>query len=247
MQASYRLTLEYDGAGFAGWQLQPGGVRTVQGTLEEALTQVVGGHPRVRAAGRTDAGVHAEGQVVGVALETRLAPEALRSALNAVLPLDLAVVDLATAPADFHPRRDARSKLYRYQIWNGPDRSPLRRRSFYHVRGPLDLEAMTRAARNLEGSHDFASFQAAGSGVRSTLRILERLEILGSSGAEVRLEAEALGFLRHMVRNLAGTLVEVGRGRRDPDSMARLLARRDRSAAGPTAPPEGLTLIRVNY
>jgi tRNA pseudouridine38-40 synthase len=241
----FRLTLEYDGTDFAGWQVQRG-ARTVQGVLEDALARVSGAQARVVGAGRTDAGVHAEGQGASVRLETRLAPAALGRALNAVLPPDVVVRELVRAPDGFHARRDARRKLYRYAIWNGPVRSPLRARFAVSIPAPLDVAAMRQAARALVGTHVFASFQAAGSRVRSSERTLVRLDVEGTPGGAIEIFAEGTGFLRHMVRNLVGTLLRVGRGG-DPCAMAGILAARRRAAAGPTAPAEGLTLVRVEY
>jgi tRNA pseudouridine38-40 synthase len=243
----YRLTLEYDGRAFEGWQVQAGGRRTVQGVLEEAVGRVAGERVRVVGAGRTDAGVHAEGQVASFELRAEREPERLALALNGVLPPDLAVLGAERAPEGFHARYDARAKLYRYEIWNGRSRSPLRRDRSHWVVSPLDLEAMRRAASDLAGRHDFRSFQASGSSVRSTVRTLCRLDLEGQAGAGLRIVACADGFLRHMVRVLAGTLVEVGRGRRDPAGMPALLAARDRAQAGPTAPARALTLVRVDY
>ena len=197
--------------------------------------------------GRTDSGVHATGQVACCRLETRLRVEELHRALNATLPADLAVLELDEVAADFDPRRGARSKLYRYCIWNGPRRSPLRARRATWVCEPLDLAAMQQAASALQGTHDFASFQAAGSDVASTIRTLSRVEVRGRSGADVELDFEGTGFLRYMVRNLTGTLLEVGRGRREARDVDRILAARDRAQAGRTAPAEGLTLVRVHY
>ena len=242
-----RLTLEYDGSDFAGWQLQAAGQRTVQGTLEDAIRRVTGETARVSGAGRTDAGVHAEGQVASVALDTAPEPAALARALNGVLPPDLAVVALEPAPDDFHARYDARGKLYRYRIWNGELRSPLRAPRSHWIRAPLDLAAMRGAAKSLVGRHDFAAFQAGGSDERSTLRTLSSLEIDGESRGEILLLMEADGFLRHMVRILAGTLIEVGMGRRPAAGVSDLLASRDRARAGPTAPAQSLTLVRVSY
>ena len=247
MAPVYRLLLEYDGADFEGWQAQPSGHRTVQGTLETALQRVTGERVRVTGAGRTDAGVHAEGQVASVALSGAAEPERLQRALNGVLPADLAVRGLEAAADAFDARRDATGKLYRYSVWNAPVPAPLRRRRALWLRRPLDLPAMRRAAADLVGSHDFRSFRAAGSSVRTSVRTLRRLEVRGEAGGAVELWFEGSGFLRYMVRNLVGTLLEVGSGRRDPGGMPVLLAARDRARAGPTAPAHGLTLVEVSY
>lgn len=247
MAPTFRLTLEYDGAGFEGWQAQPAGRRTVQATLEQALARVTGQRVRVTGSGRTDAGVHAEGQVASVRVESRLAPERLRQALNGVLPSDLAVRSLEVAPEGFDARRDARSKLYRYALWNAPTRSPLREARSLCLERPLDVAAMREAAGALVGTHDFRSFQAAGSSVATSVRSLSRLAVEGQAGGAIDLWFEASGFLRHMVRNLAGTLIEVGSGRRPAWEMPALLAARDRGRAGRTAPARALTLVRVRY
>jgi tRNA pseudouridine38-40 synthase len=243
----YRLILEYDGTEFEGWQRQPAGHRTVQAVLEEALARLTGAPVAVTGAGRTDAGVHAEGQAASARFPTRLDPVELRRALNAVLPDDVAVVDLGLAPDDFDARRDARSKLYRYSIWNGATRSPLRRARSHAHASPLDLPAMARAAHLLLGTHDFASFQAAGSSVRTSERTLHRVDLRGRAGGGIAIEVEGDGFLRHMVRALVGTLLEVGSGRRAAEDLPGVLAARSRSAAGPTAPARGLTLVRVEF
>lgn len=243
----FRLTLEYDGSGFAGWQVQSGGQRTVQGALEDALFEVTGQHVRVAGAGRTDAGVHAEAQVASVELETDLDPATLLRALNARLPRDLAVVAAQAAATEFHARFSASGKLYRYQVWNGETRSPLREARWHAVRGELGVAAMRAAARRFEGEHDFAALQAAGSGVKDTVRELRRLEIHCPEPGEMVFDVEGSGFLRHMVRSVVGTLLEVGLGRRTPESIPALLASRDRARAGPTAPAAALTLVRVFY
>jgi tRNA pseudouridine38-40 synthase len=247
VERTFRLTLEYDGAEFEGWQIQPEGRRTVQGTLESALARVLGRRVRVVSSGRTDSGVHAEGLVTSLRAEVALDPDRLRAALNGVLPPDVAVLEVELAPEGFHAGRDALSKLYRYRIWNGRSRSPLRARRCLYLQRPLDLAAMGRAARDLAGRHDFAAFQAAGSEVTTSERTLLRLDLEGAPGALVDLHFEGTGFLRHMVRILAGTLIQVGSGRRDPEGMPALLASRDRSRAGPTAPAHALTLVRVTY
>jgi tRNA pseudouridine38-40 synthase len=254
---TFRLVLEYDGAQFAGWQAQAGDARTIQEAVETAILQLTGCRVAVIGASRTDAGVHAEGQVASMSFDTRLAPAALGRALNALLPEDVAVRDVALAPEGFHARRDARSKLYRYAIWNGTERSPLRARRFCAVPQALDLGAMRIAAAALAGTHDWSAFQVRGSEwraegaaqgrTRSAVRRVTGLSVLGVAGGEVWIEVEGEGFLRQMVRTLVGTLVEVGRGRRDPSSMPALLESRDRAAAGPTAPAHGLTLVHVDY
>ncbi len=243
----FRLSLEYDGTDFAGWQVQAGGERTVQGCLQEALEAVSGGLVRVTGAGRTDAGVHAEGQVAAASLGRDFEPETLQRALNAHLPPDVVVREVASCPADFDPRRQAWGKVYRYRVWNARERSPLRARRSAFVPARLSLESMAHAAATLVGERDFACFQAAGSGITDTVRHLRRLDVTGVPGAEIAFEVEGSGFLRHMVRNLVGTLLEVGKGKRSADSMGALLASGDRRLAGPTAPARGLTLVRVLY
>jgi tRNA pseudouridine38-40 synthase len=245
---TFRLLLEYDGTDFAGWQVQKGGGRTVQGCMIEALQILGAGGPvRVTGAGRTDAGVHAEGQVASVHLETRLGCSELTRALNGNLPRDVAVREVTAVADDFDARRGAKSKLYVYRIWNGPQRSPLRYRRAMTVLQPLAVEPMREAARHLLGEHDFTSLQATGSDVATTVRQLYRADLDGQSGGEIRLEIEGSGFLRYMVRNIAGTLIEVGKGWRDPASIPALLSAKDRSQAGATAQARGLTLVRVDY
>ncbi len=244
---NFRLVLEYDGTDFAGWQTQRAGERTVQDAPAAALEHVTGQRCAVMGAGRTDAGVHAEGQVASVRVDTHLDAPTLLRALNAALPRDVAVRDAAVVPDAFHARRDARVKLYAYRVWNAPVRSPLRERRALWVPVALDVAAMRAAAESLVGTHDFASFRATGSPVRSTVRCLTRAAIEGEAGGALCCAFEGPGFLRHMVRNLVGTLLEVGRGRRPPAWIPALLAARDRSQAGPTAPPHGLTLVHVGY
>lgn len=244
---NFRFIVEYDGTDFEGWQAQPEGHRTVQRCLADALAAIAGGPVSLRGSGRTDAGVHAWGQVANARLDTRLEPEILRRALNASLPPDVAVRAVDRVPEDFDARRSALAKRYRYRIWNHPVRSPLRARHSWWVRGPLDLGAMRKAASQLVGRHDFASFQAAGSDVRTSVRTLHAVEIAGRSGDEVTLDFEGDGFLRYMVRNLVGTLAEIGHERLAPDHIGGILAARDRRAAASTAPARGLTLQEVRY
>jgi tRNA pseudouridine38-40 synthase len=242
-----RLTVEYEGTAYQGWQVQPGGP-TVQEILERALTTALREPVRVRGAGRTDAGVHACGQVAAVRV-TRVPDDLsrLRRSLNALTPADVAVRDIAVVDDAFDPRRDARSRLYEYRILNAPAPSPFWRRWAWHVPDPLDLGAMDGAAAELVGEHDFAAFRGADAEpVHSTVRaVLEsRLE---RTPPLLVYRIEATAFLKHMVRNVVGTLVEVGRGERAPAGMRELLAGRDRTRAGATAPPHGLTLVAVRY
>jgi tRNA pseudouridine38-40 synthase len=244
---TYRLVMEYDGRDFSGWQVQPGGARTVQGSLAEAIEKITGESVTPRGSGRTDAGAHAQGQVASVGLERSLSPERFQRALNGVLPRDIGVREVARVNDDFDALRDAVRKAYAYRIWNRPWRSPLRAGRTLHVATPLDRLAMCAAARILVGEHDFRSFQAAGSEVKTTVRTLFRLDVDEVPGGEILVSAEGSGFLRHMVRNLVGTLLEVGRGRRSPESMLSLLEARNRDLAGPTAPAHGLVLEWVRY
>ena len=244
----FRLVLEYDGTDFSGWQIQPSG-RSVQGVVEEALREITGESRRVSPAGRTDAGVHAVGQVAHFDSETHLEVPALGRALNAVLPRDVAVLDLGVAPGDFHARHMAVAKLYTYRILNRASPSPVRGRFSWHLRSPLDVAAMAEAAASVVGTHDFSAFRGAPGGHDedvSPRRTLHRLEVVARAD-EVRIEAEGRSFLRHMVRNLAGTLVEVGQGRRPVSDMAKVLESRDRANAAATAPAHGLCLERVTY
>ena len=243
----YCLEVEYDGRAFSGWQAQSQGQTTVQGALAEAIERVTGERIPVTGSGRTDAGVHAEAQRASLALVSEWETERLLKALNGVLPRAVVVRSVQIVGAAFDARRDAVGKRYRYRIWNGSVRSPLRAARQAHVPQTLDLVAMQTAAAALLGEKDFACFQAAGSDVMTTVRRLSRLDVLGDPGGEIAIIAEGSGFLRHMVRNLAGTLIEVGLGKRQADSMPALLASKNRSRAGPTAPAEGLTLEEVYY
>jgi tRNA pseudouridine38-40 synthase len=242
----FKLTLAYDGAGFVGWQRQASGT-SIQGTLEAVLEELDGREVGVAAAGRTDAGVHARGQVVSLSLERPFEPGTLRRALNAHLPDTIRVLTVETVPARFHARFDARAKTYCYRIWNDEVLDPFERWCVWHVPAPiLDVDAMRAAARGLVGRHDFASFQGTGSTTPETVRELFGFEV-SSSGPLITYRVRGSGFLRHMVRNIAGTLVDVGAGRRAADEVDALIAARDRTQAGRTAPPQGLFLMNVEY
>lgn len=240
---NYRLVVGYDGTNFRGWQRQPDG-RTVQGVIEEALRKITGKRTVVHGAGRTDAGVHALGQTASFRGGYKLSDEVLLRALNAVLPSDVRIFSLAEAPADFHARRSARSKLYRYRIVNAPQPSPLDRSFVLHWPYPLRLGKMRQAAKLFARTADFTAFSSNRD--RSPVRTVTRSE-LRKSGDEIIYTIEAAGFLRYMVRTIVGTLLEVGRGRIEPEEVEEIFRRKDRSLAGPTAAAKGLTLIRVDY
>jgi tRNA pseudouridine38-40 synthase len=240
-----KLTIEYDGTDFAGWQLQPG-CRTVQGEIEQALERVVGTPIRITGAGRTDAGVHARGQVASFQVERVLPLSAYTRGLGALLPRDVSVVAAEVADDGFDARRSASGKRYVYQISNRALRSPLLRRTHWEIFGRLDGEAMARACAHLVGERDFACFRAANCPAKTTVRRMDRAE-LRHDGDELVFTVEATAFLKQMVRAIVGTLVEVGQGKRDPDSIPALLASRDRTKAGMTAPAQGLTLDEVFY
>jgi tRNA pseudouridine38-40 synthase len=241
----FRAIVEYDGTDFSGWQRQVT-ERTVQGTLEDALKAMTGQSLFVRGAGRTDAGVHADGQVATFEIGVNIPPHGLLRGLNSALPPDVALVDVAEAPADFDARFSARGKVYRYTVWNHFIRSPLRARRAWHVREPLDVEAIRVAAAGLVGDHDFRAFRASDCDRRTTRRIVRGIDI-DRQGAILTIAVEATAFLKNMVRILVGTLVDVGRGRVSPDVVARMLVTGDRTIGGMTAPPQGLTLLRVIY
>jgi tRNA pseudouridine38-40 synthase len=244
-----KLTLAYDGTAYAGWQFQPG-QRTLQGVLEDALHRITGETIRTLGSGRTDAGVHALGQVVSFRSDSPLSAEVLQRALNAELPSDVAVRDVSEVAENFQARHDAVSKRYRYVIYDGPVRDVFRLRFCWHCRRRLDVAVMDRAARALLGTHDFRSLQASGSQRGSTIRTIRDIQVQRSDrgrGDVVVIEVEADGFLYHMVRTIVGTLVQIGQRRRPESWMAEVLEARDRRAAGPTAPPQGLFLVRAEY
>ena len=241
------LLVEFDGTAFHGWQQQAED-RTVQAELSRAVAAMVGTSVTLRASSRTDAGVHAEALPVAFRTGARIPCEGFRRGLNSLLPADVAVTAVREVDPSFDPRRSSRGKRYRYDVWNAGWPSPLRARRSWWVRGTtLDTAAMQAAASHLLGEHDFSTFRAAHCDAKTPHRRLTRMEVSRPAEDEVRIVVEGDAFLRNMVRILAGTLVDVGRGRRAPDEMPALLAARDRRLAGPTAPPQGLTLERVFY
>jgi len=241
-----KLTLEYDGSAYVGWQVQRNG-RSVQAALTEALEELLGEAVEVVSAGRTDAGVHALGQVASFDTERALPLKAYWRGLNGLLPGDIAVVDAVEVLADFDPRRWSLGKRYRYQVSNRRSRSPLRRRTHWEVFAPLELETMREAALHLVGRHDFSAFRAKDCQAKHPVREVKGLSVEARGKDEVVFEVEGTAFLKHMVRNIAGSLVEVGRGKQKPGWMQEVLASKDRSRAGVTAPAHGLTLVEVFY
>jgi tRNA pseudouridine38-40 synthase len=240
-----RLTLAYDGTGFHGWARQPG-VRTIEGVLTEALARMLSDPPGLSVAGRTDAGVHATGQIVSFHAPTGTDPRRVQSALNAMLAPEVVVAGARTAPTGFDARHSATGREYRYRIDTGPVPDPFTARFVWHRPGDLSVGRMRAAARLLVGERDFASFCRTPEPPASTVRTLRSLTV---SGRSQRLEvgAAADGFLHQMVRSLVGTLVAVGEGRIEAASMPEILGARSRAAAGPVAPPRGLCLVRVAY
>lgn len=239
------LWIEYEGTEFNGWQFQPG-QRTVQGEIEAGLSKMCSEPIRITGSGRTDSGVHAMGQVAHFNTRSAILPFKFALGLNTLLDRDISITDCREANSSFHAQHDALRKIYRYRILLRRRPSALRRHRTWHIKSALDIAAMQRAAEILQGEHDFESFRAEGTPVKSTVRNLERLEVKAVDD-ELHIEAMANGFLRHMIRNIVGTLVEAGRGERAPDSMTELLASRDRNLAAPTCPAQGLALICVDY
>lgn len=243
-----RLLLQYDGTDYVGWQRQASGT-SVQGLIEDALRPIEGREVTVHGAGRTDAGVHALGQVASFRLAASIETTTLARALNAVLPPNVRVAAAEVMPDDFHARFSATGKIYDYRIVNAPFASPFLRRYVWHVIPPIRQDAMREAALALVGEHDFAAFQGTGSDVHTSVRTVRRIEWRGSGGPDdpLTLQIEGDGFLRHMVRNIAGTLVDIGLGRWPAGAIEAILASADRARAGTTAPAAGLVLREVLY
>jgi len=263
VRRTLKLTIAYDGTDFAGWQRQAT-ERTVQAAIEDALAPIEGERVVIVGAGRTDAGVHAARQVASGSLQSNIGLHDLQRALNATLPQDVRILDIQEANATFNAQFAARRKTYHYWIWSAGVMPPHVRRFMWHVPQPLDIDRMNDAARAILGEHDFAAFQAAGSDVRTTVREMAVSQVtrlkpgpsmwcdtpgFGSADQHQPLiyQITGTGFLRHMVRNIVGTLVDIGRGRRTVDEMSVILASRDRAAASATAPPHGLVLWNVEY
>ncbi|MDQ3667279.1 MAG: tRNA pseudouridine(38-40) synthase TruA [Acidobacteriota bacterium] len=248
---NFKLTIQYDGTDFHGWQMQ-GELRTVQGELTRALTLIDGGDVVVHGSGRTDAGVHAQGQVASVRVEREITPEKLRAAINGNVAKDLRVKEAEVVSDNFHARYSALGKTYLYRVVNGAVMSPFWLRYAHHEARPLDLESMNACAALFPGTHDWTAFSAAQSDTENRIRTVSHLEVSECSDERsgepmIEIRASADGFLRYMVRSIVGTLLAVGRGETDQQHVARAIEQGDRSLAGATAPACGLTLLSVRY
>jgi tRNA pseudouridine38-40 synthase len=248
---NYKLTLQYDGTDFHGWQVQKD-ERTVQYELARVLTLLEGSTVVVYGSGRTDAGVHAEGQVASVQLKREFEPDKLRNALNGNLPRDVRVIEVSVVSDDFHARYSARGKSYVYRIFSAPVMSPFWHRYALHEARRLNLELMRNAARLFLGEHDWTAFSAAQTDAKTRVRTITGLEVTEQwdergRGRLIEIKASADGFLRYMMRSISGTLLAIGRGEMEEEIVTRAINDRDRSLAGATAPAHGLTLVKVDY
>jgi len=239
-----KLTIEYDGTAYAGWQFQPNGL-AVQQVLEGALAKLLGARVSLYSSGRTDAGVHAKGMIASFSTERSLPFSAYTDGVNCLLPPDIAVVSAEEVAGDFNPRHDAKGKHYRYTLRTASRRSPLSRLSVWHLREKLDLELMRQGAALFVGEHDFAAFRTSGCAAKTTLRRIDSV-VISVAGDLVYIDVIGSGFMRNMVRIMVGTLVEIGKGRKQPEDVSRCLTVPG-AKAGPTAPPHGLCLMEVYY
>lgn len=239
-----KLTIAYDGTNYCGWQLQPNGI-TVEEVINRELSKLLQEDIRVIGASRTDSGVHALGNVAVFDTEARIPAEKISCALNRSLPDDIVVQSSGEVPLDFHPRYCDSRKTYEYRIWNAPFPLPTNRRYTHHVHQHLDIEAMRKGAEYLVGEHDFASFCSAGAQVQTTVRTIFSIELVQVN--ELTLRICGNGFLYNMVRIITGTLLQVGIGAKPPEWVKEVLEAKDRNLAGPTAPAQGLTLVKIEY
>ncbi len=246
LMTNFRLTIEYDGGAYHGWQKQKH-EPTIQAAIETALKTMTGQKVNLTGSGRTDAGVHALGQVANFHCTTDLAPDNFKNGLNSLLADDIAIVSCERVPSEFHARYDARDKTYRYWIRNRPEPPAIFRQYAWHVRQPLDIDTMRQALPHITGRHDFKSFEAAGTPKKSTVRTVLDAAICKKDETNLYFELTADGFLRYMVRNIVGTLVDIGLGRQESAAMETIRETKDRSQAAATAPPQGLFLVSVAY
>jgi tRNA pseudouridine38-40 synthase len=241
-----KIIVEYDGTGYHGWQRQPHDI-TIQQMLEEKFGIITQEEIMLIGSGRTDAGVHAAGQVANFKTKSKIGERNLLMGANSLLPVDIVVKDLVEVVKGFHARYDVKSKIYLYQIFNDMYPSALYRNYSWFVNSPLDVDLIREAARQLIGTHDFSSFCAANSDAVNHIRKIMDVSVRQEEGGMIKFFIEADGFLRHMVRNIVGTLVDVGKGRLSPSGFLDIMKAKDRNMAGVTAPPQGLFLIEVKY
>jgi tRNA pseudouridine38-40 synthase len=241
-----KLILEYDGTRYHGWQHQDNGI-TIQQVLEESIGKVTQEIIRVIGSGRTDAGVHAMNQVVNFITDSQIAERNLLKGINSILPRDIVVKSLMEVDPGFHARYDAKGKVYLYQIFNGNERAALYRHYAWFVRSVLDVDRMRQGANMFVGTHDFSSFCGSNCGISNHVRTVNNIEMNQDNEGMLRVYIEADGFLKYMVRNMVGTLVEIGMGKRFPDELATIMEAKDRKRAGITAPAHGLFLKEVRY
>lgn len=243
---NFKMVVEYDGSAYRGWQRQKNGL-SIQQVLEEAIKKITAQKVSVIGSGRTDAGVHALNQVASFRCATKLPVNSIYRGVNSVLPEDIVVKEMEEVPFEFHAQRDVKSKIYVYKICNQKLRPALGRNYSWFVRFDLDLPKMRQAAKYLLGTHDFSCFCATGTDVKDRVRTIMNIEIKKVAEGNIEIIVEAKGFLKYMVRNIIGTLVEVGRGKRQTEEMKKIIASRDRKIAGATAPAHGLFLKEVKY
>jgi len=246
MKKNYKLCVEYDGTDFFGWQRQKD-AQTVQGVLESALSRILNQQIQIHGSGRTDAGVHALAQVASFTADTHILPRALQKNLNSLIKVPVVIRDCHVVSLDFHAQYSAVSKTYQYVIYNHPTPCAVFRQYQWHIRQMLDIEAMNLCCEKLIGTHDFKSFENTGSPRKSTVREVFFCRVQKQPFNRIVFEICASGFLKYMVRNITGTLVLAGQHRISPQDFVRILQAKDRTAAGPTAPPHGLFLNCVNY
>ena len=246
MKKRIKLVVAYDGTNYCGWQVQPNG-ETIEGVLNRELSSLLGEDIKVTGASRTDSGVHSLGNVAIFDTDTRIPPEKISYALNIRLPEDIVVQDSCEVAPDFHPRHCNSRKTYEYRILNRRFAMPTRRLDTYFYHRPLDVERMQQAARYLEGTHDFKSFCSVNTVVEDTVRKIYTLQVIKDSDDIITIRVQGSGFLYNMVRILAGTLIQVGIGAMEPEQMTEILEAKDRSASGPTAPAQGLTMMGIEF
>ena len=246
MKKRIKLVVAYDGTNYCGWQVQPNG-ETIEGVLNRELSSLLGGDIKVTGASRTDSGVHSLGNVAVFDTDTRIPPEKISYALNIRLPEDIVVQDSCEVAPDFHPRHCNSRKTYEYRILNRRFVMPTRRLDTYFYHRPLDVERMQQAARYLEGTHDFKSFCSVNTVVEDTVRTIYTLQVIKDADDIITIRVQGSGFLYNMVRILAGTLIQVGIGAMEPEQMTEILEAKDRSASGPTAPAQGLTMMGIEF